>query len=53
VSADIAHVAGSFDDAIHGDPADRIIVATARALGAKLVTADARLRRSTAIHAVW
>jgi PIN domain nuclease of toxin-antitoxin system len=53
VSADIAHVAGSFDDAIHGDPADRIIVATARALGARLVTADARLRRSTAVHAVW
>jgi PIN domain nuclease of toxin-antitoxin system len=28
---------------LHGDPADRILVATARALGAHLVTRDARL----------
>ena len=28
---------------IHGDPADRILVATARHLGARLVTADAAL----------
>lgn len=27
----------------HGDPADRLIVATARAMGAKLVTADRRI----------
>jgi PIN domain nuclease of toxin-antitoxin system len=30
---------------IHGDPADRMLVATARVLGAKLVTKDARLIR--------
>jgi len=28
---------------VHGDPADRLIVATARALGATLITADAAL----------
>lgn len=28
---------------VHGDPADRILVATARTLGAVLVTRDAKL----------
>ena len=28
---------------LHGDPADRLVVATARALGATLITADAAL----------
>ena len=32
--------AGSLPGAIHGDPADRLIVATARALGCPLITAD-------------
>lgn len=36
VAIDSARLPGSFD----GDPADRIIVATARALGASLATAD-------------
>lgn len=31
--------------AMHGDPADRILVATARVLGATLVTKDAQLLR--------
>jgi PIN domain nuclease of toxin-antitoxin system len=30
---------------LHGDPADRILVATARVLGAKLLTKDAQLIR--------
>ena len=30
---------------LHGDPADRLIVATARELGATLVTRDARVLR--------
>jgi PIN domain nuclease of toxin-antitoxin system len=30
---------------MHGDPADRMLVATARVLGAKLVTKDAQLIR--------
>ncbi len=36
----------------HGDPADRIIVATARALALPLATHDARLRRSRAVR-LW
>jgi PIN domain nuclease of toxin-antitoxin system len=32
------------EDLPHGDPADRIVAATARSLGAKLLTADSILR---------
>jgi PIN domain nuclease of toxin-antitoxin system len=53
VSAQIAALAGSFDGAMHGDPADRIIVATARALGARLVTADERLRGLPDVGTLW
>jgi len=53
VSGEIAELAGSFDDATPGDPADRIIVATALTLRAKLVTADERLRGSPRVLTVW
>ena len=53
VSAEIAELAGSFDEATPGDPADRIIVATALTLRAKLVTADERLRASPRVVTVW
>jgi len=33
----------------HGDPADRLIVATARALGLALATHDAAIRRSRVV----
>ena len=36
----------------HGDPADRIIVATARSLGARLLTAD-KILRETIPFVVW
>ena len=36
----------------HGDPADRIIVAAARAHGLPLATRDANIRRSRAVK-VW
>lgn len=39
IAADGTHLPGAF----HGDPTDRIIVATARILGATLVTKDARI----------
>ncbi|HTQ73588.1 MAG TPA: type II toxin-antitoxin system VapC family toxin [Burkholderiales bacterium] len=53
VSSEIAEIAGSFDEKFPGDPADRIIAATAVALGLKLVTADARLGRAPQVQAVW
>ena len=37
----------------HRDPADRIIVATANALAATLVSADARLRELDSIDTIW
>ncbi len=37
----------------HGDPADRIIVATALEHGAPLVTRDERIRRHRVVEAVW
>jgi PIN domain nuclease of toxin-antitoxin system len=37
----------------HGDPADRFIVATARAHDAALVTADQRIRDSGLVRCVW
>jgi len=37
----------------HGDPADRIIGATAIAHGAPLVTADKRLRRVRGLRVLW
>jgi PIN domain nuclease of toxin-antitoxin system len=51
VSAEIATAAGLLE--IHGDPADRLIVATAQHLSAPLVTKDRMLRRNTLIQTLW
>ncbi|HEY1605825.1 MAG TPA: type II toxin-antitoxin system VapC family toxin [Allosphingosinicella sp.] len=40
VSRQIATAAGDLGEEIHGDPIDRIIIATARHCGAPLLTAD-------------
>ena len=40
-------------DLPHGDPADRLIAATANAYGAVLVTSDDKLRESSAIETLW
>jgi PIN domain nuclease of toxin-antitoxin system len=37
----------------HGDPADQVIVATARAFRAAIVTRDARLREYPHIRTIW
>jgi PIN domain nuclease of toxin-antitoxin system len=53
VTREIAALAGSFDDTIPGDPADRIIAATTLVLDAKLLTADDRLRRLPHLQSIW
>jgi PIN domain nuclease of toxin-antitoxin system len=53
VSADIARQAGLLGEGMHGDPIDRIIVATARILNLKLVTADSRLRGADEVQTIW
>ena len=52
ISPRIAVLAQS-DDFLHGDPADRIIVATAIAHQATLVSADARLRKLKSVEVLW
>jgi len=53
VNADIAEIAGTFDETVPGDPADRIIAATAISLAVPLVTADERLRSAPRLRVVW
>ena len=53
VNADIAQLAGSWGDEMHGDPADRLIAATAITIGAALITADTKLRTCPALHTIW
>ena len=53
VSPEIALAAGDFDEPFPGDPADRLIAATAWVAGAKLVTADEKLRSVSMIETVW
>ncbi len=53
VSGDIAQLAGTLPETMPGDPADRLIVATAIQLQAKLVTADSRLRDARLVETVW
>lgn len=52
ISPRIAVLAQS-DAFVHGDPADRIIAATALAHRAPLLTADAALRRMESIETIW
>ena len=39
--------------AFHGDPADRLIVATALVEGAPVVTKDERIREYEAVQSIW
>lgn len=38
---------------LHSDPADRMIIATARVLGIPLVTADKKIRAYPHVQAIW
>jgi len=53
VTANIAARAGSFGTEVHGDPIDRLIIATALVSKAKLVSADATIRASKTVPTVW
>ena len=54
MTPEIAVSAGSIDARqFPGDPADRMIYATARGVGAPLVTRDARLRDFDARGTLW
>lgn len=48
---DVAALAAALE--MHGDPADRLIVATALARGAPLVTKDDAIQRSGLVQAIW
>jgi PIN domain nuclease of toxin-antitoxin system len=56
LTATIAVAAAGLDD-FHGDPADRFLVATARALGIAMVTKDPKIHdyaaRTEGFDAVW
>ncbi|MHB8295234.1 MAG: type II toxin-antitoxin system VapC family toxin [Acidimicrobiales bacterium] len=49
----IAVSAGELGGAFPGDPADRVIYATARSLGCRLVTKDRRIRRFAPDDTIW
>ena len=53
ITVDIAALANQFPGDYPGDPADRLIGATARAEGLTLVTRDENIRRSPLIKTVW
>ena len=53
VSADIAALAGSLAEPMHGDPADRLIVSTAFTMGVPLVTGDKKLQEYRGVKTIW
>jgi len=50
---DIAERAGQFGDAFPGDPADRMIAATALLRDVPLVTYDEKLRKTEHLNTIW
>ena len=53
ITPQIAALSVEFPPDFPGDPADRIIAATARAHGLPLVTKDANLRDSRLLRTIW
>jgi PIN domain nuclease of toxin-antitoxin system len=53
LSPHVAFVSTTLPQPFHGDPADQIIVATARVTGATVVTADERIRRYSHVGSLW
>jgi PIN domain nuclease of toxin-antitoxin system len=54
ITAEIAVAAGRLGQTgFHGDPADRLIVATAIELGVPLVTKDQEIRAFSGVQSIW
>jgi PIN domain nuclease of toxin-antitoxin system len=53
ITPEIAALATQFPDDYPGDPADRLIGATARAEGLALITRDANIRKSPLLRTIW
>ena len=53
VNNKIAAKSVNIPEPFHKDPADRIIVATARELGATLVTSDQKIRKYPHVQTLW
>ena len=53
LSSDIALDSCTLPGNFHKDPADRIIVATARMHHAELITKDGKIREYDHVHSVW
>ena len=53
VSSDIAVLAGGLAEPMHGDPADRLIVATTCTLDVPLVTGDKKIQEYRGIKTIW
>jgi PIN domain nuclease of toxin-antitoxin system len=53
ITPTIAAMATHVPEDFPGDPADRLIAATARAEGAPLVSRDGGLRASRLVHTIW
>lgn len=53
VDNDIARMAVRLPEPFHADPADRIIVATARYLGARLITKAPKLHDYPQVETLW
>lgn len=51
--AEVALAAALLDDGFPGDPADRLIYATARQAGVRLITRDERIARFDGARALW
>lgn len=49
----IARKSVMLPDTLHPDPADRIIIATARQLGATLITSDKKIRSYKHVKTLW
>jgi len=53
VTDEIAERAGGFGDVFPGDPADRLIAATALMLDVPLITADTKLHKVSSLSTIW